>query len=172
MKILIVCGSRRKDSLTRKLTDIAFEYAKGKYQDVEYIDLGKKDIEPFRGFGEKYGSETTDAIKLMESADVFIIGSPIYDALLSSGIKNLFEFVNYKALEGSVAGFIIKSNNAGTHQQVRGHLVALTNYFNILSNPRSVFSVDDDFDDNGNLKNEKIRERILNLVDSTVRLKK
>lgn len=46
MKILIICGSRRKDSLTRKLTDIAFEYAKGKYGDVEYIDLGKKTLIP------------------------------------------------------------------------------------------------------------------------------
>lgn len=105
-----------------------------------------------------------NTVKMMENADVFIIGSPVYDALLSSGIKNLFEFVNYKALEGRVAGFIVKSNNPGTHQQVRGHLVALTNYFNILSNPRPVFSVDDDFDENGNLKNEKIRESIIRLV--------
>jgi len=172
MKILIICGSRRKDSLTRKLTGIAFEYAKEKYEDVEYIDLGKKDMEPFRGFGEKYDDETMNTIKLVESADVFIIGSPAYDALLSSGVKNLFEHVDYKVLEGKVAGFIVKSNNPGTHQQVRGHLVALMNYFNVLSNPRPVFSVDDDFDEKGNLKNEKIKERILNLVDSTVRLKK
>lgn len=171
MKILIICGSRRKDSLTRKLTDIAYEYAKGKYKNVSYLDLGKTGVEPFRGFEETYSKETTDIVKLIEGTDVLIIGSPVYDALLSSGIKNLFEFVDYKELEKSVAGFIIKSNNAGTHQQVRGHLVALTNYFNILSNPRPVFSVDGDFDEKGNLKNEKIRERILNLVDSTVKLK-
>ncbi len=172
MKILIICGSRRKDSLTRKLTDLAFEYAKGKYEDVSYIDLGKNGIEPFRGFEEKYSKETTDAVKLIESTDVFIIGSPVYDALLSSGVKNLFEHVNYKTIEKSVAGFIIKSNNAGSNQQVRGHLVALANYFNILSNPRPVFSVDEDFDEQGNLKNEKIKERVINLVDSTVKLKR
>jgi FMN reductase/FAD reductase [NAD(P)H] len=172
MKILIICGSRRKDSLTRKLTDIAFGYAKEKYEDVEYIDLGKKDMEPFRGFEEKYSNETMEMVKLVESADVFIIGSPVYDALLSSGVKNLFEFLNYKSLEKAVAGFIVKSNNPGTHQQVRGHLVALTNYFNIPSNPRPVFSIDDDFDEKGNLKNDKIKERILNLVDSTVKLKR
>lgn len=171
MKILIICGSRRKDSLTRKLTDIAYEYAKGKYKNVSYLDLGKTDVEPFRGFEETYNKHTADAVKLVESADVFIIGSPVYDALLSSGVKNLFEHVNYKALEKSVAGFIIKSNNAGSNQQVRGHLVALVNYFNILSNPRSVFSIDEDFDEKGNLKNEKIKERILNLVDSTLGLK-
>ena len=172
MKILIICGSRRKSSLTRKLTDMAFEYAKGKYEDVNYLDLGKNDIESFRGFREDYGKETADVIRLMESTDVFIIGSPVYDALLSSGVKNLFEHVNYKALEKSVAGFITKSNNAGSNQQVRGQLVALVNYFNILSNPRPVFSTDEDFDDNGNLKNDKIKDRIINLVDSTVDLKR
>ena len=171
MKILVICGSRRKDSLTRRLTDIAYGYAKGKYGDVIYLDLGKTDIEPFRGFEGAYSKETKDIVKLMESTDVFIIGSPVYDALLSSGVKNLFEHVNYKVLEKSVAGFIIKSNNAGTHQQVRGHLVALANYFNILSNPRPVFSIDEDFDEKRNLKNDKIKERILNLVDSTVNLK-
>ncbi|NYZ79037.1 NAD(P)H-dependent oxidoreductase [Candidatus Micrarchaeota archaeon] len=172
MKILIICGSRRKNSLTRKLTDIAFEYARGKYQDVSYVDLEKTNVEPFRGFNEDYNKETKDVIKLMESSDVFIIGSPVYDALLSSGVKNLFEHLNYKALEKSVAGFIIKSTNAGSSQQVRGHLVALVNYFHILSNPRPVFSIDDDFDEKGNLKNESIRERIFKLVDSTVELKR
>jgi len=171
MKIIIICGSRRKDSLTRKLTDIAYEYAKGKYEDVSYLDLGKRDVEPFRGFEETYNKHTAAAIKLMESADVFIIGSPVYDALLSSAVKNLFEHLNYKALEKSVAGFIIKSNNAGSNQQVRGHLVALVNYFNILSNPRSVFSIDEDFDGKGNLKNDKVKERIVNLVESTLSLK-
>jgi len=33
MKILIVCGSLRKESLTRILTDIAYKYAKQKYDD-------------------------------------------------------------------------------------------------------------------------------------------
>jgi len=172
MKILVICGSRREDSLTRKLTDIAYEYAKGKYDDVSYLDLGKADIEPFRGFEAKYGDETMKTVRLVESTDVLIIGSPVYDAILSSGVKNLFEHVDYKALEGRVAGFITKSNNPGSNQQVRGHLVALMNYFNVLSNPRPVFSTDEDFDEKGNLRNEKIKERILNLVDSTVRLKK
>jgi len=158
--------------LTRKLTDIAFEYAKGKYGDVDYLDLGKRDIEAFRGFDEEYGKDTKEVVTLVENSDVLVIGSPVYNALLSAGVKNLFEFVDYKVLEKSVAGFIIKSKNPGTHQQVRGHLVALTNYFNILSNPRPVFSVDDDFDEKGNLKNDAIRERVIRLVDSTVKLKK
>jgi NAD(P)H-dependent FMN reductase len=43
MKILIVCGSLRKESLTRVLTDIAYAYAKKNFDDVEYLDLGKRE---------------------------------------------------------------------------------------------------------------------------------
>jgi len=172
MKILVICGSRRRESLTRKLTDMAFEYAKEKYKDVSYIDVGKSDLEPFKGFDERYSKTTTDAVKLVESSDVFIIGSPVYDALLSSGVKNLFEFVNYKVLEGKVAGFILKGSNPGSFQLVRSQLASLMHYFNVVCNPRAVFASDADFDENGNLKNESIRERILNLVDSTVKLKR
>ncbi len=40
MKILIICGSPRKNSLTRVLTDLAYTYAKEKYADaqMEYLD--------------------------------------------------------------------------------------------------------------------------------------
>ena len=74
-------------------------------------------------------------------------------------------------MEGKAAGFIIKSGNPGSFQQVRGHLVALTNYFNVVSNPRAVFASDDDFDEKGNLKNEEIKKRLVRLVDSTAKLK-
>ena len=170
MKIVIICGSRRPQSQTRRLTDIAFEHAKKKTDDVNYIDLGKTEIDNFRGFDEKYSNVTNNAVKLIETADVIIIGSPIYNALPSSGIKNLFEFVNYKALEGKVAAFIIKAGSQGTLQQVRGHLVALTNYFDIISNPKVVFSSDEDFEGD-KLKNDNIRKRIIDMVDSTIRMK-
>ena len=42
-------------------------------------------------------------------ADVWLIGSPIYNSLFSSALKNLFEYVDYKKTEGKVAGMVIFS---------------------------------------------------------------
>ena len=170
MKILIICGSLRKESLTRVLTDITYKYAKEKYDDVEYLDLRKTRINNFEGFEAEYDDTTKKTVKLIENADVFILGSPIYNGLLSSGLKNLFEFVNYKSLEGKVAGFIIKSNSNISFLQVQGQLTALMTYFRVISNPRSVFVTDEDFD-GLKLKNVKIKERIERLVDETVEMK-
>ena len=169
MRILIICGSRRKNSYTRKLTDIAFEHCKKKDAETHYLDIGKEMISEFRGFGENYGKETLKWVQILETADALIIGSPIYNGLISSGVKNFFEFPNYKLLEGASAGFIIKSSGAGAQQQARGQLTALMNYFNVNSNPRAVFSTDADFEENGKLKNQNIEERIKWLVDSTIK---
>jgi|YelNatPaOPRAMG01_1025707.scaffolds.fasta_scaffold72841_1 NAD(P)H-dependent FMN reductase len=169
MKILVICGSLRKNSLTRVLTDIAYEYAK-EFGEAEYLDLGKTKINNFQGFEAKYDEATNEAVKLVEDSEVFVIGSPVYNGMLSSGIKNLFEFIDYKALEGRAAGFILKAGGNISFLQVQGQLQAMMNYFRVVSNPRSVFVTDDDFDGLV-LKNSKIKERIRRLIQETVEIK-
>lgn len=171
MKILVICGSPREKSYTRVLTKIAFDYAKSKNYDVTYLDLGKINIEKFRGLEEKYDKTTNDRVKLVENSDIFIIGSPVYDGVFSSAIKNLFEFVNYKTLEGKVAGLIIMAGGTISYLQVQGQLQALMNYFRVISNPKSVFVSTDDFDENMNLKNKEVEGRIEKLLEGTVDLK-
>ena len=171
MKILIICGSPRKNSLTRVFTDLAHTYAKEKYSSapIEYLDLGKYPLDTFRGFEEKYTPETKNAISLVESSEVLIIGSPVYNGLLSSALKNLFEHINYKALEGHIAGFIIHSSGTISSLQVQGQLMALMTYFRVISNPRAVFtSKNQHFDEKGNLTDAGVTKRIHQLMDETV----
>ena len=98
-----------------------------------------------------------------------IIGTPVYNGLLSSALKNLFEHINYKALEGHLAGFIIHSSGTISSLQVEGQLMALMTYFRVLSNPRAVFtSKSKDFDENGNLTDEAVTKRIHKLLDGTI----
>ena len=57
-----------------------------------------------------------------------IISAPFYDGLLSSPLKNLFEYANYKALEGRGAHpqlpnidrhrFILGESSADRHRRV------------------------------------------------------
>jgi len=170
MKILIVSGSLRKESLTRVLTDIAYEYAKKNYDDVEYLDLRKTRINNFEGFEAQYDENTDKTIKLVQNSDVFILGCPVYNGLIGSALKNLFEFVDYKALERKIAGFIVKSGSNISFLQVQGQLQALMNYFRVISNPRAVFVTDEDFE-GMKLKNRKIEGRIKRLIDETVKMK-
>jgi len=54
MRVLVVCGSLREESLIIVLTDVAYEYSKKKdYNDVEYLDLRKTRINNFEVFEVK-----------------------------------------------------------------------------------------------------------------------
>lgn len=172
MKILTICGSLRKKSLTRKLTDKVFSYCQERFanEDVHYLDLGSHAVEQFRGFEENYSPSTQEAISLVTSSDVLLIGCPVYDGLLSSPIKNLFEHINYKALEGKVAGFIIHSAGPISSLQVQGQLIALMNYFRVFSNPRAVFTYRDQHFKEGVLVDQGVEERLKKLVEETVGL--
>ncbi len=171
MKILVICGSRRERSYSRVLAGIAYQYARERYQDVGLLDLGKAPLENFRGFEAEYGPETRAIIQQVEGAEVFIICCPIYDGLLSSAVKNLFEHVNYKALEGSVAGFALMAEGRISYLQVQGQLQALMNYFRVVSNPRAAYVNQADFDQDLNLVNNVMVNRMRRLVDETVGMK-
>ena len=60
-----------------------------------------------RGPDEDYNQATIDAANDIMDADVWLIGTPIYNSFFSSALKNLFEYVNYKKTEGKVAGMTI-----------------------------------------------------------------
>lgn len=170
MKVLVVCGSLRAGSLTRVLTDIAYDYARETYGGVEYLDLRTTRINNFEGFEAEYDEITANTVKLVESSDVFILGCPVYNGLLGSALKNLFEFVNYGALEGRVAGFILKAGSNISFLQVHGQLQAMMNYFRIISNPRAVYATNGDFD-GMKLTNVETNNRIKRLVNETIRIK-
>lgn len=170
-RVLVVCGSLRKASMTRVLTDIAYGYTKG-IADADYLDLAGANIEWFRGWEEEYTEDTRQAVARLTKTSILIIGAPVYDGLLSSPLKNLFEHVDYKALEGKVAGFIVKSGGTIASLQVHGQLVALMNYFRVISNPRAVYACDEHFDSQDNLKDRQIESRIKRLVDETIDMSK
>ena len=84
-----------------------YEYTKSKNQDVKLINLSDGQIECYRGPDEDYNQATIDAANDLMDADVWLIGTPIYNSFFSSALKNLFEYVNYKKTEGKVAGMAI-----------------------------------------------------------------
>jgi NAD(P)H-dependent FMN reductase len=150
---------------------MAYNHAK-KVAEADYLDLAKADVEWFRGWEESYGAGTREAVRRVMESDVLVIGSPIYNGLLSSPLKNLFEHIEYKSLEGKVAGFIIKSTGQISSLQVQGQLVALMNYFRVISNPRAVYAFDKHFEATdhsmGRLKDKEIERRVKRLVEETV----
>lgn len=171
MKILIISGSPRKNSHSKVLANIAQNYLINKSAKWELIDLSEISVENFKGFEETYNENTKKAVHKLKESDVIIISTPVYNNSFSGAVKNIFEHSNYKELKGKVASFIINSGRQASFNSTHFQLNALMNYFDIFSNPKAVYAFSDDFE-GLKLINETIKERIIDLCDSSIELGK
>ena len=114
MKVVVISGSPRITANTQIIMKYVFEYTKSKNEDTKLINLSDGQIECYRGFDVEYNEATKTAANDIMDADVWLIGTPIYNSFFSGALKNLFEYVNYKKTAGKVAGMaILASGNIG-----------------------------------------------------------
>lgn len=168
MKTVVISGSPRKTANTQIMMKFVYDYAKSKNQDIKFINLSEGGIDYFSGSNENYSQTTLQAAKDIMDADVWIIGTPIYNSFFSAALKNLFEFVNYKNTAGKTAGLaILASGNTG-FIDVQTLLTQLMSYFRVVTNPKAVFMTVDAIKDGQIGENEKTR--LTELVDETMLL--
>ena len=160
MKVVIISGSPRKNANTQIIMKYVYDYTKSKNQDTKLINLSEGQIECYRGPDEEYDESTKNAANDIMNADVWLIGSPIYNSFFSSSLKNLFEYINYKKTVGKVAGItVLASGNTG-FINVQTLITQLLSYFRVITNPKAVF-----------LTTESIKEDIVSDIDAQNRLK-
>ena len=169
MKIVVISGSPRKNANTQIIMKYVNEYVKLKNPDTKFTNLSDGEIECYRGYDVEYNQTTKNAAKDIMEADVWLIGSPIYNSLFSSALKNLFEYVNYKKTEGKVAGMaILAAGNIG-FVDVQTVITQLLSYFRVITNPKAVYLTTDVFTEN-EISDEDAKNRLKEMVDETLQL--
>lgn len=167
MKVVVISGSPRKTANTQIIMKYVYEYTKTKNEDTKLINLSDGQVECFRGPEEDYNQTTIDAADDLMNADVWLVGTPIYNSFFSSALKNLFEYVNYKKTEGKVAGMaILASGNIG-FIDVQTLLTQLLSYFRIITNPKAVFLTTDTLSENS-ISDTDAQNRLKQMVDETL----
>ena len=126
-------------------------------------------IECYRGYEDEYNEATKNAANDITEADVWLIGTPIYNSFFSSALKNLFEYINYKKTEGKVAGMTILAAGQIGFTDVQTLLTQLLSYFRVITNPKAVFITTDDIANNA-ISNEDTQNRLKVMVDETLEL--
>ena len=167
MKIVIISGSPRKNANTQIIMKYVNEYVKLKNPDTKFINLSDGEIECYRGYDVEYNQATKNAANDIMEADVWIIGSPIYNSLFSSALKNLFEYVNYKKTEGKVAGMVILAAGNIGFVAVQTVITQLLSYFRVITNPKAVYLTTDVFTEN-EISDENAKNRLKKMVDETL----
>ena len=169
MKVVVVSGSPRKNANTQIVMKYVFDYAKSKNPDTKFVNLSEGQIECYRGPDGEYNQATKGAANDLMDADVWLLGSPIYNSFFSSALKNLFEYVNYKKTSGKVAGMaIVAAGNIG-FIDVQTLITQLLSYFRVITNPKAVFLTTESILEDSTL-DEESQNRLKEMVDETLNM--
>ena len=171
MKVVVISASPRKMGKTQVFMEYVTKYInKTNFENDKmiFINLSEGGIDYYTGDGT-FSDTTKQAIKNITEADVWILGTPIYNSFFSSALKNLFEYIDYKKTAGKTAGLVIVASGNSGFADVQTLLTQLMSYFNVITNPRAVF-VTADTVDNGKIINEDVNSRLDHLVDETLGL--
>ena len=169
MKIVVISGSPRKAANTQILMKYVYEYTKTKNQDTKLINLSDGNIECYKGFDEEYNDETKTAANDIMDADIWLIGTPVYNSFFSSALKNLFEYVNYKKTESKVAGMVILGAGSISFVNVQTLVTQLLSYFRVITNPKAVFLTTESIKENSVLDKEA-QIKLKEMVDGTLEI--
>ena len=173
MKVVIISGSPRKNANTEIMMKHVFEYTKQKNADTKFINLSEDGFEYYRGFLNQvdYNEKTLQAARDITEADIWLVGTPIYNSMFSAALKNLFEFINYKETEGKTAGLAILGSGMIGFTDVQTLLTQLMSYFRVITNPTPVFMTADKIED-GQISSDDVKSRLNELVDKTLSIAK
>ena len=100
-----------------------------------------------------------EIIAAVESADLLVVGSPVYRASYTGALKHLFDLIDYRALEGTPV-LVCATGGTPLHGLMPDHQFRpLFAFFKALVLPTSVYALESDFD-GFTLRNPDIATRI------------
>ncbi len=189
VKIIAFAGSLRKDSFNKKLVKVAASGAQSFGAQVTVIDLKDYPMPIYDGDLEQADGLPENAKKLkklMIESDGLLISSPEYNSSISAVLKNTIDWVSRSegkdepplaALRGKVASVMSASPGAMGGLQSLVHIRATLGNLGVLVLPNqiAVAKAHEAFNNDGTLKDEKLKNTILkigrDLAAAVVKLK-
>ena len=112
-----------------------------------HIDLAVSAPALFRALrADQLDDEGAEIVRAVESADVLVVGSPVYRASYSGALKHLFDLVHYEALIGKPV-ILVATGGTPLHGLMIDHqLRPLFSFFKALPLPTSVYALESEFD--------------------------
>ncbi len=173
MKITIVSGSSRKESITVRIAKFLVKTFTEKYpqHDIQFVNLQEHQIP----FVEKVWSTINDvpeeykeAAEKIYSADAFVLVTPEYNGSMSSALRNLFD--HFPKQTKKVFGIVTASDGAlGGIRAAVSMQNQICGWFGIPCPQMLVIgNMQQRFDAEGNLTEEKFNNNIMSFTNEFI----
>ncbi|DAC33558.1 MAG TPA: NAD(P)H-dependent oxidoreductase [Candidatus Thalassarchaeaceae archaeon] len=167
--IMGICGSYDLNSANGRLLDIVLNHCKSLGAITCIWNNGEHPL-PLVGEEGCWSHPNVDEYKIMaDSADAFVLSSPEYHGTMSGVMKNNLDWLSSKQTTGKVFGLMStlggqSSNNTLNHMRIAARWI----HGWVVPEQVAVANIKHAFDDEGNILDEVVGERVTALAESLV----
>ncbi len=139
--------------------------------ETELIDLKDYEIELVNGSPLSfYNKDTWNVVQKIVNADLLVFGSPIYQASITGSLKNLLDHLPINGLKSKVTGIVTLAGSEKHFLVGEYQLRPILAYLKGIVPYSNVFVTNDAFDDESELVDKNIIERLHNLANEMIQL--
>jgi NAD(P)H-dependent FMN reductase len=157
-----ICGSLRQGSYTRMAVNVALRGAADAGARTQLLDLVEYGL-GFAGRGDGAEPESVAALRRhVQEADGIILGTPEYHGSFSGVLKNALDLMGFTEFEGKMIGLVgVSGGKMGAFDALNSlRNVGRALHAWVVPEQASVPEAWKVFDDNGQLKDAEIAERL------------
>jgi FMN reductase len=142
-KIVGISGSASPASRTRSIIETTIARVAGEAGGATHL-ISIADLVPHLGIASRSeaAGPVQEALRLIETADLLIVGSPVYKGSYTGLLKHLIDLVEYTALAGVPVALIATGGSDKHALVVEHHLRPLFGFFSARTLPTGLFITD------------------------------
>lgn len=168
MSFIVISSSLNPNSKSAILAREALKILQERGKEVEWLDLREIELpqcDGDRAFSD--GNVSTVASKIRKASSI-ILAVAIYNYDCGSSAKNLLE-LSGRAWEDKTVSFLCAAGGRSSYMSIMSFANSLMLDFRSVVVPRFVYAEESAFENN-TIIDEKIKERISQMIDATIKL--
>ncbi|MFE8701618.1 NADPH-dependent FMN reductase [Cytobacillus sp. FJAT-54145] len=161
-----IVGRKTSASLTQFLNMVKQNHTD---IDIELLDLNDYKLEFCDGRKlNDYNEDTQQVVKTIKNADAYVIGSPVFQASIPGTLKNVFDLLPPDVFKGKVVGLLMNGGTEKHYLTMEYQLKPIVSYLKAHVPPNNVFLHTSDFDENNQVTDLEMVERLKDLADELI----
>lgn len=118
--VVAICGSLSETSYTQLALDHALDAAEDAGAETQLIDLRQWDL-PLFDPDDRDRGDARALRQVVRDADAVLMGTPVYHGMVSSALKNAFDYLGKDEFENTTVG-LLATAGGGSYAQTLEHL--------------------------------------------------